>query len=100
MNEQIQSAIALLNTYGSNILKREDVIKSLKEKVNKFKPTVDEYNRLRGEIDSLTAQNKSEKRFLTDMKNMIEKFTDVKVQIGDPTLFDGKKEVNIETETK
>jgi DNA repair ATPase RecN len=94
MNEQIQSAIALLNTYGTNILKREDVIKSLKEKVNKFKPSVDEYNRLRGEIDSLTAQNKSEKKFLTDMKNMIEKFTDVKVQIGDPTLFDHKEDAN------
>ncbi|MBI1936691.1 MAG: hypothetical protein HYS25_01060 [Ignavibacteriales bacterium] len=91
MNEAVNSAVQFLSTYGNAILDRKDKIRILTEKVNKLKPSVEEYNRLKGEIASLNADNKREEKFLLNMKNMLEMHTDAKVSIGDPSLFDQSK---------
>jgi DNA repair ATPase RecN len=88
MNEQLQSAVSFLSDYGNRILKRKEQITFNIEKINKLKPAVEEFNRLKGEVTSLTAENKREEKFLLSMKDMIESHTDAKVQVGDATFFD------------
>ncbi|NMB81169.1 MAG: hypothetical protein GYA14_05075, partial [Ignavibacteria bacterium] len=47
---------------------------------------------------NLKNHNRSEEKFLIKMKDMIEQNADAKVIIGDPTLFDQKKEGESEPE--
>lgn len=98
MNPQIEAAVSFLNNYADNHSKRQQNVSSLEERANKLKPAVDEYRRLNEQINNLKNHNRSEEKFLIKMKDMIEQNTDAKVVIGDPTLFDQKKEVESETE--
>jgi len=96
MNPQIEAAVSFLNNYADNHFKRQQSISSLEEKANKLKPAVEEYRRLNEQINNLKNHSRSEEKFLIKMKDMIEQNTDSKVIIGDPTLFDQKKEDDYE----
>lgn len=98
MNPQIEAAVSFLNNYADNHSKRQQHISSLEERANKLKPAVDEYRRLNEQINNLKNHNRSEEKFLIKMKDMIEQNADAKVIIGDPTLFDQKKEGESEPE--
>jgi hypothetical protein len=98
MNPQIEAAVSFLNNYADNHSKRQQNVSSLEERANKLKPVVDEYRRLNEQINNLKNHNRSEEKFLIKMKDMIEQNTDSKVVIGDPTLFDQKKESESDAE--
>lgn len=87
--QQLNAAISFLATYAGNYGKRKEIILSLEERCGKLKAAVEEYRKTKEQIDVLRAQNKSEEKFLINMKNMIEHN---EIGIGEGPLFNQKPE--------
>jgi len=88
MTQQLDAAISFLNNYAENFGRRKELISSLIAKIEKLKPAVEDYRKIKEQLDSLQSQNKSEEKFLINMKNMIEHN---EIGIGEGPLFDQTK---------
>ena len=70
-NNSLDAAVAFLNNYADEFGQRKELILSLESKAEKYRPAVEEFNKVQQQISILRSQNKSSEKFLINMKEML-----------------------------